>query len=151
MTMPSSFPSHWRAAVQHRDLSGFAEREDLIAFFDATSNYEGFMALTEEQRANVVELRSEPSGACLEATMRRHQKLAQEERLDNARRTQPSPRNESRRTEEKEPAVPAALAGPAIAEPPSAGTASADKANSWDKVIERVNKRFGLEAGKGAI
>lgn len=29
-------------------------------------------------------------------------------------------------------------------------TANADKAGSWDKVIARVNKQFGVEAGKGA-
>lgn len=152
---PSKFPSHWRAAVDRRDLSGFADREDLIAFFGATSNYQCFMALTEEQRDNVAELRSEPSGACLEATMRRNHKLAQEERLDEARRAQPSPRTESHRIEKKVPAAPAAMAGQATAEQPSAAISTsmtgADNSNSWDMVIARVNKQFGFDAREGAI
>lgn len=68
----STFPAHWRKAVESGDASGFTDREDLIAFFGATYAYSTFMALSEDQRMNVVDLRSACSDASLEAKMRGH-------------------------------------------------------------------------------
>lgn len=35
MTIPASFPAHWRTAIATGDASGFRTRSELLAFFEA--------------------------------------------------------------------------------------------------------------------
>jgi hypothetical protein len=86
MTIPSTFPAHWRKAVEAGDASGFTDAEDAIAFFDATSNSGCFSSLSEAQRGNVADLRSVDALANLhlESIMRRHAREREAEQTQAA-------------------------------------------------------------------
>ncbi|RWE30745.1 hypothetical protein [Mesorhizobium sp.] len=76
MTIPSNFPSHWRQALDARDIAtvAFHDEEDAIAFFGETGIYNCFSKLSDDQKMNVVDLRSRFPDESLEAVMRGHAK-----------------------------------------------------------------------------
>ncbi|MER8465991.1 hypothetical protein [Mesorhizobium sp. M1396] len=68
----STFPAHWRAAVDRGDASGFTSHVDLIAFYAAVQPV--YLKLSSIQKDNLHELDSMPAcaDAALEARMRAH-------------------------------------------------------------------------------
>lgn len=57
MSIYSTFPAHWRKALDVGDASGFTARADLVEFFKKTSG-DGLAALSDAHRERVVDLRS---------------------------------------------------------------------------------------------
>ncbi|MBZ9760665.1 hypothetical protein LB553_07205 [Mesorhizobium sp. CA8] len=128
MTIPTTFPAHWRAAIERGDASGFTNREDMIAFFTATDVHETFMKFTGDEKDHVVEMRSQYHDESLDARLRLHAKDREAAKAVIARN----------RANFGTGNAPAAI-------PPAAKAPEKPKANPWTKVVEHFNADFAAD------
>lgn len=140
--IPNQFPSHWRAAIERGDASGFTSAEDAIAFFDATSNSGCFLSLTEAQRGNVADLRAVDGLANhhLASVQRRHAREREAEQKEAALK---GPRFFGNSAAAR-PAPTLAELQPEI-EAIEAEVEKIEKPDMWASVIAKVNRQMGFK------
>lgn len=137
--IPTTFPPRWRAAVERGDASGFNSAEDVVAFFDATSNAGCFFSLSDDQREHVADLRSRDDLANL-FTASAQARHARERKADTIQANAAAPRFILGRT------TPDHI--PTLSElKPELAAIDAEinrmpKATSWAKAVSRTNARL---------
>ncbi|RWI90525.1 MAG: hypothetical protein EOR22_23570 [Mesorhizobium sp.] len=137
MNVPSNFHSHWRQALDARDINAVAFRDeaDAIAFFAATSNRGCFAGLSDREKESVIALRNRYPDESLQATLNAHAK---------DRKTDTSPRFIGSCSTGGTPTVQQLQAEAAAISELVDTMPQAKPRSSWDRAIAKTNAKLGL-------